>query len=168
MKRSAKHNIVEMREQFPFKNSPQSLTLENEIKRIAKEREESIEQTISNLAELSGIGERQIYNYRNGKTDIPAGLLAVFCNQFGSNALAMTILKQCEPCNEMDGFDVVQLANESCRQTLTAHNLFLEAFADGKIDGFENTRLKKAAAGAVACFHRLDGIAEADYQRRRA
>jgi hypothetical protein len=168
MKRKSTANVVPMHEQFPFKNSPQSLTFENEIKRVAVEREETIEKTIKKLAELSGISERQIYNYRNGTTDIPSGLIAVFCNQFKSNALAMAILAQCEPCNSIDEFDIVQLANESCRKTLEAHTRFLEAFSDGKIDGFEHNELKKATAGAVACFHRLDGIAEADYNRRRA
>lgn len=167
MKRKSEANVVSMHEQFPFKNSPQSLTFENEIKRVAREREEPIAKTIEKLATLSGVGERQIYNYRDGKTDIPSGLIPVFCRQFGSNALAMAILGQCEPCAEIDAFDIVQLANESCRKTLEAHNRFLEAFSDGKIDGFEHNELKKATAGAVASFHRLDGIAEADYNRRR-
>ena len=168
MKRKTNENIVSMHEQFPFKNSPQSLTFESEIKRVAGERDEAIERTVSKLAELSNVGERQIYNYRNGKTDIPSGLIPVFCRHFGSNALAMSVLAQCEPCADMDAFDLVQLANESCRATLTAHNRFLEAFSDGKIDGFEHNELKKATAGAVASFHRLDGIAEADYKRRHA
>lgn len=168
MKRKLPDNLLSMREQFPFKNSLQSLTLENEIKRIAAEREESIEETINKLSHLSGITVRQIYNYRNGKTDIPSGLIPVFCRQFGSNALAMAILKQCEPTPEIEDFDLVKLANKSARQTLKAHDRFLEAFEDGKIDGFEINELKKATAGAVANFHRLEGIAEDAYDRQCA
>jgi D-mannonate dehydratase len=157
-----------MHEQYPFKNSPQSLTLECEIKRVAAERDESIEKTIETLAELSGVGIRQIYNYRVGKTDIPSGLISVFCNQFGSKAMAMAILKQCEQCEEIEAFDIVKLANESCQLTLKAHYKVLEVLDDGKIDGFENNEVKRVVAASVASFHRLEQIVDDGYNRRRA
>lgn len=168
MNRKRAANVVSMHEQYPFKNSPQSLTLECEIKRIAAERDESIDRTIKNLAGLSGVSERQIYNYRNGKTDIPSGLVAVFCNQFGSNALAMAILKQCCRTEDCEDFDIVRLANRSARHTLSAHERFLEAFDDGTIDGFELNELKKQTAAGVSNFHRLEQVAEDAYNRRRA
>ena len=167
MKRDAL-NVVQMRDKFPYKDSPQSLTLENEIKRMAAEREESIEKTIRLLAGFSGISERQIYNYRSGKCDIPAGHIPIFCQQFKSNALAMTILQQCEECEPLEAYDIVRLANQSARITLEVHTAFLEAFDDGKIDSFERSKLKKAKAGAVASFNRLDEIADAHYQRQGA
>lgn len=160
--------IKEKHEEYPFKNSPQSLTLDCEIKRIAAERDESTDKTIKNLADLSNLSERQIYNYRTGKTDIPSGLIPVFCNQFGSNALAMAILKQCCRTAECDDFDIVRLANVSARHTLAAHERFLEAFDDGVIDGFELNELKKQTAAGVANFHRLEQVAEDAYNRRRA
>ena len=168
MKPKTNSKVVSMHEQYPFKNSPQSLTLECEIKRIADERSESIDQTIKNLAALSGLSERQIYNYRTGKTDIPSGLIAVFCNQFGSNALAMAILRQCEVCEEVELFDIVLLANKSAQETLGVHAHFLSAFEDGQIDGFEYNESKRKTANAVAHFHRLDKVVEDAYNRRRA
>ncbi len=168
MKRKSLLNVVSIHEQYPFKNSPQSLTLECEIKRIAAERGESIDQTIKHLADLSGLSERHIYNYRTGKTDIPAGLTVVFCNHFGSNALAMAIVQQCCQTADCDGFDIVRLANKSARHTLAAHERFLEAFDDGVIDGFELNELKKQTAAGVANFHRLEQVAENAYNRRRA
>lgn len=168
MKRNRVANVVPMHEQYQFKNSPQSLTLECEIKRIAGERGESIDQTIKNLADLSGVSERQIYNYRSGKTDIPAGLIPIFCNQFKSNALAMAILRQCCATDDCDGFDIVRLANQSARHTLAAHERFLEAFDDDIIDGFELNELKRQTAAGVANFHRLEQVAEDAYNRRRS
>lgn len=161
-------SIQTKNEEFPHKNSLHSLTLESEIKRIAAERVEPMERVVRKLAEMSGIGERQIYNYRTGKTDIPSSLIPVFCRQFGSNALAMAILQQCRESDEQDCFDLVRLANQSARTTLQAHDKFLEAFDDGHINGFEYNELKKASAGAIANFHRLDQIVEDAYSRRRA
>lgn len=168
MKRKLTPNVVPMHEQYPFKNSPQSLTLECEIKRIAAERGESIDQTIKNLADLSGLSERQIYNYRTGKTDMPSGLIAVFCNQFGSNALAMAILRQCEPCAEIEAFDLVRLASQSAQETLGVHQHFLKVFDDGQIDGFEMNEVKRKTASGVAWFHRLEQVVEDAYNRRKA
>lgn len=168
MKRKPNNKVVAMHEQYPFKNSPQSLTFETEIKRTAKERGETIDQTVEILSDLSGVSVRQIYNYRNGVTDIPSGLIPAFCKQFGSNALAMAILKQCGETDELENFDIVRLANQSARNTLQAHDRFLEAFDDGKIDGFEMNELKKVTASSVASFHRLEQVAENHYNRRRA
>lgn len=168
MKRKPADNVLLMRGEYPYKNSPQSLTLESEIKRIAREREESIEETISKLCKLSGIKERQIYNYRNGKTDIPSGLIPVFCQQFGSNALAMSILRQCGATEEFELFDLVKLASETAQQTLETHRYFLEIFDDGKIDGFEKNEAKKKTATTVASFHRMEQIVEDTYDRQRA
>lgn len=161
-------NVVSMHEQFPFKNSQQSLTFENEIKRIAEERQETIAETSKKLSKLSGVGERQIYNYRVGKTDIPAGLIPIFCKQFGSNALAMSILKQCEAAEQIDGFDLVKLVNTSAQNALGVHQHFLKVFEDGKITGFEFNETKIKTAKAVAVFHRLDQIVEDAYNRRNA
>lgn len=168
MKRKSTPNVVPLHEQYPFKNSPQSLTLECEIKRIAAERGESIDQTIKILADLSGLSERQIYNYRTGKTDIPSGLIAVFCNQFGSNALAMAILRQCEQCVELEAFDIVQMANRSAQEMLGVHQHFLKVFDDGQIDGFEVNEVKRKTASGVAWFHRLEQVVVDAYNRRRA
>lgn len=170
MKRGAlqKSNIVSMREKYPYNNSPQSLTLENEIKRIAAERGESIEQTIRLLANFSGISERQIYNYRTGKCDIPSSHIPMFCRHFKSNALAMTILQQCDEREPLEAFDIIRVGNQSARLTLQAHDSYFKAFDDGVIDGFELNELKKATAASVASFNQLEEIAEASYQRRTA
>lgn len=159
--------LAQMREDFPFKNSPQSLTFENEIKRIATEREEPINQTINTLSKMSGVTVRHIYNYRNGKTDIPSGLIPIFCKQFNSNALAMSILTQCETTEEFEGFDLVKLVNKSGQYALGVHGHFLEIFEDDKVTGYELNESKRLTAGAIAVFHRLDQIVEDAYNRNR-
>lgn len=157
-----------MHEQYPFKNSPQSLTLETEIKRTAKERGETIDRTIEILSDLSGVSVRQIYNYRNGVTDIPSGLIPCFCKQFGSNALAMSILNQCGESDEIENFDLVKLANQSAQAMLGAHQHFLAAVEDGVIDGFEFNESKRRTANVVSMAHRLDQVIEDAYKRRHA
>lgn len=168
MKRITADEIAKKNEEFPFKSSPQSLTLENEIIRVAKEKQIPVADVLSHLAKFSQITERQIYNYRAGKTDIPSSLVPVFCNYFQSKALAMSILIQCNDKEEIDNFEIVKIANDSCRQTLNFHNKFLEAFEDGTIDGYEYIELKKSTAGAIAGFHLLESIVESDYKRRKA
>ncbi len=163
-----KPNVVQMRDKYPYKDSPQSLTLESEIKRLAADRQESIETIIKRLADFSGISERQIYYYRSGKCDIPAGHIPAFCKQFRSNALAMAILQQCEDCEPLDCYDIVRVATKSARETLQVHDAFLEVFDDGRVDGYERTKLKRLTAGAIANFNRLDEIAETNYQRHAA
>lgn len=160
--------VAQMRERFPYRNSPQSLTLESEIKRVAEERGEAIDLTIERLSEFSGIGVRQIYNYRSGKCDIPSSQIPIFCKEFGSNALAMSVLQQCEAAELLESYDIVRLANQSARHTLQVHDDFLAAFDDNVVDGFELTNLKKKKAKAVAHFNQLEQIAEAHYERQAA
>lgn len=160
--------IVRKNEEHPFRNSLLALTLEAEIKRCATEREEPVGAIINKLARFTGASERQIYNYRVGKTQIPENKILIFCKQFLSSALATAWLADDAAMEEPDGFDLVKLANRSCRQVLDTHSAFLAAFDDGQIDGFELTDLKTRTAATFAEFSRLQAIAEADYQRRRA
>lgn len=155
------------KEEYPFRNSLLALTLDAEIKRIALEREEAVGDTIKKLAKLSGVHERQIYNYRSGKSQIPDDKILIFCKQFRSVALSVAWLQVEAAMDELEELDLVQLANRTCQQVLGAHSAFLEAFDDGKIDGFELTNLKTKRAAAFAGVNRLMEIAEADYQRRQ-
>lgn len=159
---------TQITEDYPFKNSLLSLTLESEIKRIAESREESIANTIDNLAKLTGVTPRQIYNYRMGKTQIPDELLLLFCKQFASTAMVSAWLAENEICIVDDLFDLIRLANHSARQVLKTHDQYLEAFDDKKIDGHELTELKKSTANSIACLTNLQTVAEINYQKKAA
>ena len=160
--------IVRKHDEYPFKESLLALTLEAEIKRTSEEREESVGSLVKKLAKFAGLSERQIYNYRTGKTQIPENQITTLCKQFRSAALMIAWLQDDAAMDEPEGFDLVQLANRSAQQVLNTHCKYLAAFDDGKIDGFELSELKLATATTVAHFHHLQSIAEADYQRRRA
>jgi hypothetical protein len=161
-------NLAVIADEYPHRNSPLSLTLDGEIKRLANERGESIEQIQKGIAAFLSISTRQVYNYRMGKTLIPETQILKFCKQFNSLALATVWL--CEESEEglPDDFDFVRFANESARTVLQTHDKYLEAFEDKKINGFELTELKKSTAKSKACLNRLEFIAEANYQRRAA
>ncbi len=138
-----------------------------ERKNVGSMREESMENTIELLAKLSGVAARQIYNYRMGKTQIPDNLILLFCREFRSTAMVAAWLREQNTLDELENFEIVQLANRSARQTLQAHDRFLEAFGDGVIDGFELSELKSQTAASMACFQKLEQVAEDAYQRRR-
>ncbi|HQZ81625.1 MAG TPA: hypothetical protein PLR83_00265 [Pyrinomonadaceae bacterium] len=94
----------------PETHSLVALTFDAEIKRLAVEKGLEIGTVMTKLAGFTGLDERQLYNYRSGKTDIPSLLIPVFCKQFESNALAMAIVSLCDvtPIETDDGFDVAR------------------------------------------------------------
>lgn len=157
--------------EFPHRHSATALTFDTELKRIAAEREESLNETIEKLAGLVGVSTRQIYNYRSGKSEIPAEFIKIFSEQFGSQALGLAWISTFEITSEtfeIDEFDLSRLANRVTRETLAVGDKFLAAFDDGKITGFELEELKRGKCAAVASFNRLEEVAEKSYLRGRA
>lgn len=157
-----------MSDEYPFKHSPTTLCFEAEIKRLAEERGEPIAQLISNLAKLSGVGERQIYNYRSGKSEIPIIAIQGFCEQFNSIALGIAWLSTfAVESDEMELYDLSRLASRTVRDVLNSGDVFLDAFEDGKVTGFELNRIELAGAKIHRDTRRLTEIAR-DAHRRSA
>lgn len=161
-------NVGSMREEYPFKDNPTALTLTNEIKRLAEIREVKMDAMMNELAGVLEVSDRQIYNYRMGKTQIPDDAVLIFCREFRSTAMVAAWLREQNLLDELENFDIVRLANQTARQTLQTHDRFLEAFEDGRIDGFELSDLRSETAKSVASFNRLEQVAEDAYNRRRA
>ncbi len=161
--------IEQKHDEYPFKNTPVTLCFEAEIKRVAEEREEPLGDVTAKLANLSGVGERQIYNYRTGKTEIAPEQIKIFCQQFNSFALGCawfsTFGIEQDVCDE---FDLSRFASQTVRNVLQAGDKFLSAFDDGHIDGHEMNELELASAKIQRDARRLTEVARDAYNRRRA
>lgn len=172
MKRKYEKQKVErakVRELYPYKNTPLQLCFEAEIRRIAEDRAETMAQIISKLAEMSGVTERQIYNYRNGKTEIQPEQIRIFCEQFGCIALAMAWISTFAVEQEdFDLYDLSRFASQTVRNVLKTGDKFLEAFEDGRIDGHEMNELELASAQIQRDARRMTEVARDNYNRRRA
>lgn len=166
----AKLTLVDKDTEYPTRLSPVAMTFEAEIKRTAIEKGLEIGEVIAKLAKLADVAERQLYNYRSGKTDIPAMLIPQFCKQFGSNALAMAIVTMCNGTEfeERDAFDLAKFASQSVQDTLKGHDEFLDAFDDGTIDGHELAKLSHSTAKIIRNAHRLNEIARRAHERTAA
>lgn len=161
--------LLEKKQEYPYKNTPVTLCFEAEIKRLADERDEPVGSLIAKLAGLSGVSERQIYNYRSGKTEIVPEQIKIFCQQFDSFALGCawfsTFGIEQEFCDE---FDLSRFASRTVRNVLQAGDKFLSAFDDGAIDGHELNELELASAQIQRDARRLTEVARDNYNRRRA
>jgi len=167
MKRVAQ--IAQKREEFPYKHTPVQLCFEAEIKRISEQREEPMADVISKLAGLSGVSERQIYNYRNGKTEITPEQIKIFCQQFGSLSLGMAWLSTFDvETDELEDYDLCRFANRTVRNVLHAGDKFLAAFEDKHIDGHELNDLELAGAQIQRDAVQMVEVARTAYSRRRA
>lgn len=161
--------LKQKHEEYPYKNTPVTLCFEAEIKRIAAERDEALSEVIAKLARMSGVSERQIYHYRQGKTEIAPEQIKIFCQQFNSFALGCawfsTFGIEQEICDE---FDLSRFASRTVRNVLRAGDKFLSAFDDGKIDGHEMNELELASAQIQRDARRLTEVARDNYNQRRA
>lgn len=166
---SEAEKVVQMRDKFPYKNTPVQLCFEAEIKRIADERQEPMADVVTGLAKLSGVEMRQIYNYRNGKTAITPERIKIFCEQFNSIALGMAWLSTFDVEQEQtELYDLSRLASQSVRNVLKAGDEFLEAFEDNHIDGHEMNKLEFAAAQIQRDTVQLLETARDHHNRRKA
>jgi hypothetical protein len=160
--------ITVIADEYPYKTCLTTLTFDSELKRVSDERGEQIGETISKLSTLSGVGCKQIYNYRMGKTPVPEASLLLFCKHFASTAIISAWLAENDVCEVPDGFDLVRVTNKSAQQFLKTHEAFMTAFDDGKIDGFEMVELEKSTATSIASVNNLRHIARMSFQRRAA
>lgn len=152
----------------PETHSLVALTFDAEIKRIAIEKGREIGEIMAKLAGFTGLDERQLYNYRSGRSDIPALLIPIFCRQFESNALAMAVLSMCdaEHTPPADGFDIARFCSESVKEMLECGTDFLNAFEDGRITGHEVAKLKNTRAKIIRSANRLLEAAQTARGRR--
>lgn len=141
--------------------SPLALTLSAEIKRMSIEKALSIGEIIEKLSGFTGVSERHIYDYRSGKTDIPALLIPVFCKQFESNALAMALVGLCDTHDfeGRDALDLIQFCSQTLGDMLKGGQVFNEVVADGRVDGHELLEVKNVGAAIVRNAHRMIEIA---------
>jgi hypothetical protein len=166
MKRVAE--IAQKREEFPYKNTPVQLCFEAEIKRVADEREEPMAEVLKKLSKFSGVGERQIYNYRMGKTELTPELIKIFCEQFNSIALGMSWLSTFDvEHKEHELYDLSRFASSTVCNVLQAGDRFLRAFEDSHIDGHELNELELAGAKIQRDATRMVEIARGAYKRSR-
>ena len=82
----SKLSLVNKAKDYPARLSPLALTFEAEIKRIAAAANRNLADVMRELSKASGVTENHLYNYRNGKTDIPGSLIRIFCSMFSSCA----------------------------------------------------------------------------------
>ena len=161
--------IKEKHDEYPYKNTPVTLCFEAEVARISEEREETKAQIIAKLAEFSGVSERQIYHYRQGKTEIAPEQIKIFCQQFSSFALGCAWFSTFGIEQEMfDEFDLSRFASRTVRNVLQAGDKFLSAFDDGRIDGHEMNDLELASAEIQRDARRMTEVARDAYKRRMA
>lgn len=149
--------------------SPVALTFEAEIKRAAAEKGLPIERVMAKLAAFTGLSESQLYNYRTGKTGIPADLIPELCRQFHSRALAMAVLNACDDVEDdhEDAFDLTRFCSRTVRDMLAGGEEFLDAFDDGHIDGHELTNLSQRAARISRDSYRLLEVARSARRRNQ-
>lgn len=140
-------------------------TFEAEIKRVAAEAGQPIAEIMRGLSGLSGISENHLYNYRNGKTDIPASLIRVFCSMFKSNALADVVRVDEIEFEIEDGLDLAKLCNSHVRSMLEGGQDFIDVFEDGRVTGHEERKLELTVARIQRDSNRL--LEFARHSRRR-
>ncbi len=166
--KQSKGKVLQMRSEYPHKNTPVQLAFEAEIKRIAKDRGEPMGATTALLSKFTGVSERQIYNYRMGKTPVAPEQIKIFCEQFNSAALAQAWISTFNVVQtDRELFDLTRFANKSLRNVLEAGDKFLGAFEDGKIDGHELNELHLAGAAIKRDADQMIEVAVDAYKRNR-
>lgn len=145
-----------------------ALTLDDEIKRVAKAEGITREELVDEVSRLAGCGIRQIYNYRSDKWALPAKLIPVLCKRFRSQALLYALVQECEglQVEVPDNYDLVRLVAQAIRTDMQHYDQYLQAFDSNGIDANELATLRATSERIIVNLRHLDAIAGADYERR--
>src|ERR1700754_5050566 len=81
-------------------------TLDDEFKRVAKHDDLTMEELVDQVSEMSGYTHRQLYNFRSGKWPLPAAIIPLLCQRFGSRILMQALAAECErtPISVPEGY----------------------------------------------------------------
>jgi hypothetical protein len=145
-------------------------TIDREFKRVAKAEGISMEALVAEVALLTKKSERQIYNFRSGKWELPPSLFPVLCNRFRSRAILDALIDECEatPVDLPESFDLTKLISQTVREDLRHYEQFIDAYEDGAIDAQELAALKESGERVVLNVRRFEAIALDNYERHQA
>lgn len=145
-------------------------TLDDEFKRVAKQEGLMMEELVEQVAEMTGYTQRQLYNFRSGKWPLPAVIIPLLCQRFGSRVLMQALAAECErtPINVPDTYELARITTQAVRDDMRHFQFILDAFEDGRIDQEELSQLRASSERVCERIWMFYEIAAADYDRRRA
>src|SRR4051794_752852 len=102
-------------------------TLDDEFKRTAKQEDLTMETLVEEVAGITGYTARQLYNFRSGKWPLPAAIIPILCQRFGSRILMHALAAQCEqtPVNVPDEYDLARITTQAVRDDMRHFQLVL-------------------------------------------
>ena len=129
-----------------------------------------METLVEQVVEITGYTARQLYNFRSGKWPLPAAIIPILCQRFGSRRLMHALAAQCDqtPINVPDQYDLARIITQAIRDDMKHHQLILDAFEDGRIDRDELAQLRASTERISERLYMFVEIAAADYDRRQA
>lgn len=146
-----------------------SLTFDDEVQRVAKAENLSIEELTEQLALLLEVKPRQIYNYRSGKWQMSPGAIPLLCKRFKSRALLHALEAACADTEEEqpDDYELTRMVAQTVRRAMGHYERFLAAFEDGVVSQAEMNELLESTERVARDLARFKAIAVEDYERRQ-
>src|SRR5262249_9661699 len=135
--------------------------LDREFVRVAKEEDLSLSDLVGQVAQETAYSSRQIYNFREGRTELPASLVPYFCSRFKSRALIDLLSDDCEPLSVEvpELFDLARLTSGAVRETLKHYERYLDAFESNGIDARELEELEESGERVIQTVRGFHAIA---------
>lgn len=145
------------------------LTLDDEIKRVAKTENLSIDELTEQIAQLLGVTARQIYNYRSGKWEMSPSAIPLLCKRFKSRALLHALEAGCADTDEgqPDEYELTRMVSQTVRRAMGHYERFLAAFEDGVVSQAEMNELLESTERVARDLARFKSIAVEDFERRQ-
>jgi len=143
-------------------------TLDQEFVRVAKLEDRPLAELVGQVAQDTGYSTRQLYNFREGRTELPASLLPYLCARFGSGALVDLLLAECTPqvIEVPELFDLARLTSGAVKDTLKHYERYLDAFESNGVDAGELEELEQSGERVIQTVRQFHAIATADHQKR--
>lgn len=143
------------------------LTLNDELKRVAKEEDIPMVDLVIEVAHLTGCSVRQVYHYRSGKWGMPAPLIPILCRRFKSLALLHALADSCRETTIQvpEDYELTRLVSQTVRDVLKHFEHYLDAFDSNGIDTRELEQLIESGERVIQHVHQFKEIAIADHER---
>jgi hypothetical protein len=153
-----------------MKVDPFAQTLDDEFKRVAREEDIPMDALVEEVAKLTELRPRQLYNYRSGKWPIPAKIIPILSKRFRSTALLAVVRGQVHQLFLLvpDCRDIDERERDLLRLILEHHSALIARFKSEELDANDVIRLEEQTERIVQSERQLFACVEIEYERRQA
>src|SRR5262245_52249075 len=152
-----------------MKVDPLAQALDDEFKRVAHEEDMAMSDLVEEVAALTSLSPRHLYNLRSGKWSIPARIIPVVSRRFRSTALITALRGQMSepPSMQIECSEISERAMNLLKRIIDHHSALLDKISSPALDANDLLRLEESTERIIQSERELYACVEIELASRQ-